>query len=139
MTDDAKMTGSDASTPAAPTITPPATGQTTQTAPATTQAPKPKTQKPKAAKKPDIYKTKEEIDDLHAVSSSIDDARNDQVDDMIEDLKKKRKLKLSAKAGVHTAAMLGVSSSSPHGDVAALRNWANAARRQILKLEKDLR
>lgn len=102
----------------------------------TPDAPKPAPAQPK---KRDALAVQADIDALFDLADQISTGRPDQIEALIAVQKKAKKLKLAQACGVHRAKMLGVEASSLFGEIEAMRNWANAARRQINQLEREMR
>lgn len=126
---------------AAPETTDPVVTETTEPEASNAEPPENPTP-PKAAPKPkkrDALAVQAEIDALADAARQISEGRADQIEALIEVQRKAKKLKLVAKSDTHVATMLGVTASSTAGDVPAMRNWANAARRRINALEVELR
>jgi hypothetical protein len=75
---------------------------------------------------------------LKQLAARIDDMIETRRIDLIHQLETEDGMKLTYKTtsgGIYTCRLAGITATATSGEAQALRNWAAAARRELLKLE----
>lgn len=90
--------------------------------------------KPKAPRAP---KAPADPARLKRLVARIEELKTDRLNDLVDELFETEKMRMKTVDGVTSITMAGIRGESTAGQGAALSNWANAARRQLIQGENS--